>query len=234
MMLRGDVVVGKLFFISVTVALPILFFLYAILKRGMFAFLLGILAFVSSQMLIRMPLLEIVVAQSSTYKLLMMTKPVLILFILSLSAGIIEETARWILMQFYLKSQVIMKSIFFGLGHGGIEALLVVAIPIMISEHYISMLVLWISGIERVFAITIHVCLSVIVFIGVSMKRVHYVFIAMAIHTGINFTCAYLATMQSPIKVELTLATLSFLLVIWTIQLCRGKWNNEKNNCDFM
>lgn len=234
MMLRGDVVVGKLFFISVTVALPILFLLYAILKRGMFAFLLGVLAFVSAQMLIRIPLLEVVATQSSTYKFLMMTKPIFILFILSLSAGIIEEIARWILMRFYLKNEVIMKSILFGLGHGGIEALVVVAIPIMISNYYMSMDAFWISGVERLFAIIIHVCLSVIVFISVSTNRVHYIFIAMAIHTGINFTCAFLATTQSPLKVEITLAILSFLLVIYTIQLCRGKWNNEKNKRNFM
>lgn len=234
MILRGDVVVGKLFFISVTVALPILFLLYALLKRGMLAFLLGVLAFVSAQMLIRIPLLEVVATQSSTYKFLMVTKPIFILFILSLSAGIIEETARWILMRFYLKHQPIMKSILFGLGHGGIEALLVVAIPIMISNYYMSTDALWISGVERIFAIIIHVCLSIIVFIGVSMNRVYYVFVAMAIHTGINFTCASLATTQSSLEVELTLAILSFLLVIYTIQLCRGKWTNEKNNRDFM
>ena len=234
MMLRGDVVVGKLFFIVVVVSLPIVFLLCAVLKKAAVAFLLGVLAFVSSQMLIRIPLLQLVAEQSNTYQFLAITKPILILLLLCLSAGVMEEFARWIMMRAFLKKQTIQQGVFFGLGHGGIEAILIVGIPVMLHLHLVSSSDFWFSGVERLFAITIHVCLSLIVLIGVSRKQFRYVMGTIAVHTGINFTCAYVATIQSPLVVELTLTILTCLLLVLTIQLGRRKFKNEKDNGYFM
>ena len=213
---------GKLFFIIVTIALPISFLLYAIVKKALRPLLLGMAAFVISQMLIRIPLLRFVAEHSDTYRLLSVTKPIFIFILLALTAALAEELARWVAMRTLLQKRSMQNGLLFGLGHGGVEAILIVGIPVLLTSiQFASTSNLLLSGVERLCAMTIHVCLSLIVLIGVRRLQFRYVSFAIFIHTFINFSGAYLASTQSLIVVELVLALLTTLLLVGTIQLCR-------------
>lgn len=189
----------KLFFISVTIGIPLIFFISALIHRQLFIFIAGMSAFVGSQLLFRLPLLQLL-TENSTYQLLLVTRPIYVLLFLSLTAGIVEELARWLLLRYVIKSYSLQTGIIFGGGHGSIERLL---------------------------AMAIHICLTVIVLISVRQRTFRYCMYALCIHAAINFTTAYVATFYSAVAAELTLLLLVTSLTAYTIYIWRRN-HNEK------
>ena len=218
----------KLFFVTVTLILPIGFLVYALYRRSFGPFVLGVLAFVISQMVIRIPVLNYVASNSSTYQLWSATKPIVVITLLALSAGVAEELARWIFMRWLLKRKTYVNGLIFGFGHGGIEALLLVGIPVVMQINMVGTSQLFLSGVERLCAMAIHVCLSLIVLTGIRKRAFRYVYYAIMIHTIINFTGGYLARTQSLVIVETVLVTLTCILIFGSIQIVRRNGNDEK------
>lgn len=98
-------------------------------RRSVKPFLLGAAAFIVSQLFLRIPLLQIVLPGFVWYTAMTVRHPLLNWIFLGLTAGIFEETARWICIRFWLKKhRRFSDGIVFGLGHGGAEAILVVGI----------------------------------------------------------------------------------------------------------
>lgn len=89
----------------------------------------GAAAFYLSQMVIRIPLLQTVLPRFEWYRSFSQDAGNALLFILllGLSAALFEETARYLAFQLLLKERQCWKcGIAFGIGHGGIEAILLV------------------------------------------------------------------------------------------------------------
>lgn len=220
---------AKLFFVGVTIVVPLALFVFAVVRRHFASFVLGVVAFVLSQIVVRIPLLQLLASESSTYQLLSATKPVMFLFLLALTAGLVEELARWILMRYLIKKLSVQSGVFFGMGHGGIEALLLIGIPVLSSSALmVQSHLLVLSGIERICAMAIHICLSLLVLIGVRKRAFLYCVMAIFIHTFINFTSGTLAKTQSPVIVEVVLVLLTVSLTGFIIQLIRRNWDDEK------
>nr|WP_142255448.1 YhfC family glutamic-type intramembrane protease [Bacillus sinesaloumensis] len=166
-------------------------FVYACYKKLHIPFVLGMLSFVVSQVLLRIPLLEYLEKNSTSYLMFSATQPVLYAIVVGgLTAGIFEEMARFLAMRYFLKMKEWNSGFLFGLGHGGIEAILFVgisAVPLIFSPTAIAYNeTYFISGIERFFAIILHMGLSVIVLKGVVTKRIFYVLLAILLHSFIN------------------------------------------------
>ncbi len=163
-------------------------------KKGMGkAFLPGALAFVISQLLIRIPLLKFVLPQYAWYGVLQLNPWTYGLF-LGLTAGLFEETARWIAICFFLKGkQEREHGLAFGLGHGGIEAIVLVGVPLLgaalqlftdkAALPFVGAGSLFIIGIERLFAITFHVGASLLVMYGVRRRKPFFLLAAIFLHT---------------------------------------------------
>lgn len=218
-----------------TIVLPILFTLYAIYKRKFIPFILGVAAFTLSQMVIRIPLLNILAKESSTYQLWTATKPIVILIFLAFSAGLFEEMARFVAIKFFIKKQTIHNGIIFGLGHGGIEALLIVGIPVLLNQLIAAQSYeLYLSGFERLCAIAIHVCLSIIVLLAVKKRTFRYVIYAIIIHGIINFTISFVSMNVTLFVAEAIFGVLTALLVVIIYIMCRRINKNEKDvrNCN--
>lgn len=133
-----------------------------------------------------------------------------------LAAGLFEETGRYIAMKYYMKKTLTKQnSIMYGIGHGGIEAILVagmaaisnISIAFMINSGKIESLliglddtmknttmeqlsVLWtlpsyqfyMSGLERISAIILHIALSYLVYRAVKYQKMQFYFLAFGIH----------------------------------------------------
>ncbi|GAC91470.1 hypothetical protein KN10_1906 [Anoxybacillus flavithermus NBRC 109594] len=134
----------------------------------------------------------------------------------ALAAGIFEEIGRYVGFRFMLKNnRTYGDGLSFGLGHGGIEAVLIgafSAVNMMVISHLVqtgdfeqvasslpatqadmiqSMLnqsdwMYVLGGIERIFAIAIHVALSLLVLYGVRNGQFRYVVYAILIHALID------------------------------------------------
>lgn len=158
------------------------------------AFAIGAAAFVISQLLIRTPILQFVLPNFAWYLVLPMDPWGYGLF-LGLTAGLAEETARWIAMAVFLKGQrSLEQGLAFGLGHGGIEAMLLIG-PNMIAG--LGMVLtgqgaqfpadagsVLVAGAERIFAFAFHIGASLLVMYGVrGRKAFRYWALALALHT---------------------------------------------------
>lgn len=161
------------------------------------AFAIGAAAFVVSQLLIRVPILQFVLPNFTWYIVLQMNPWAYGLF-LGLTAGLAEETARWIAMAVFLKGQrSLEQGLAFGLGHGGIEAMLLIG-PNMIAG--LGMVLtgqgaqfpadagsVLVAGAERIFAFVFHVGASLLVMRGVGERKAfRYWALALALHTVLD------------------------------------------------
>ena len=176
-----------------------------------------------------------------------------------LAAGLFEEVGRFVAMRFAMKKQLnLPNALMYGVGHGGIEAILIVGLAsvsnlvtsIMINagtleaslgaldqatkEATLTQLsALWttpsyqffLSGIERIVAVTLHIALSVLVFQAVKLGKKFYWFLAFAIHAGVDFATVIAANYLNLVLVEVMLAVLVAGVVVLTVSLCRRNWD---------
>ena len=176
-----------------------------------------------------------------------------------LAAGLFEEVGRFVAMRFAMKKQLnLPNALMYGVGHGGIEAILIVGLAsvsnlvtsIMINagtleaslgaldqatkEATLTQLsALWttpsyqffLSGIERIVAVTLHIALSVLVFQAVKLGKKRYWFLAFAIHAGVDFVTVVAANYLNLVLVEVMLAVLVAGVVALTVSLCRKNWD---------
>ena len=222
------------FFVGIVVVIPILFTVYAFLKRRVWTFALGIVAFVISQIVLRIPLLQLL-NESATFKVWAITNPLLYVLFLALTAGLFEEGARWILMRYMLREKSFANGFTFGLGHGGIEALLLVGLPAISTGLYrLADTQLLAGGVERLLAMAVHVCFSLIVIVAVRTGKIRYVGLAVLLHGAINLVGGYLAMSQSVLIVESALFIFTCLYILLTIRIVKGNGKHEKNQLIIM
>lgn len=112
--------------------LPIVLVIYFYRKQeiSLFAVLLGAIVFLATQAAIRIPLLAILGKQQ--WYIDMTTNIYYTALFLGLSAGLFEEVGRYIAMKLFMKKSLNWKNgIAFGIGHGGIEAIVIVGLTIL-------------------------------------------------------------------------------------------------------
>jgi len=178
---------GWIFTIIIAIVLPLSFVIYAILKKRWIPFFLGVLAFTVSQLLIRIPLLQYVEKNSIDFLFFSSVHPIQYAIVLGFSAALFEEGARYLAMRYLMKQRDWLSGFLFGAGHGGIEALIIVGIPMLsVFPLTVGNGMLALAGVERFFAMLLHIGLSIIVLRGIKQKRLSYLVIAIAIHTGID------------------------------------------------
>ena len=153
--------------------------------------------------------------------------------LLGLLAGIFEETARLILFKFSLKNvKTWAEGVLVGVGHGGVEAVLlgglglvtVVSMILMrngdlsafgipadqielakqqIAEFWSAPVYMAFLGlIERAFAICLHLSLSVMVLYSVVYRKPAWFWIALLWHAFVDALAVYLLPIVGPVGVE--------------------------------
>ncbi|MBP1744938.1 MAG: putative rane protein [Firmicutes bacterium] len=129
------------------------------------------------------------------------------------AAGIFEETGRFLGFKFLLRGRERWEDgVAYGIGHGGIEAVLIGALAAA-QNLYMSFMMnagslpealepytgaltgtaphlFLISGFERMFALALQVALSLLVLYGVKRKKFRYVIYAVLLHAAVDFPAA--------------------------------------------
>lgn len=220
--------VGTLIAFSVslifTLLLPILLLIFLGVKRKISPrpLLFGALAFFVSQILLRIPLLNVLSTQSWFLSFAQqMMIPYLLL--LCISAGLFEESARLVGAKFFCKQQRTYRdAVSFGLGHGICEVLLLVGLTsinnllysfmintgsfeavtasspeiaqqIIASLTAVSAIDVYLGIIERFSAVLFHIFATVLIFQGVNRGRsVRYWLLAIFFHAGFNLVAVLL------------------------------------------
>ncbi|MFB1052088.1 YhfC family glutamic-type intramembrane protease [Paraliobacillus sp. JSM ZJ581] len=219
---------GIIFALLISIGIPILALIYACITKRFIPFFLGILAFTISQVLIRIPTLQYL-EHSSDYLIFKTTETISHAILVGLSAGVFEEIARFILIYLLMKQRDRKSGFLFGAGHGGIEAILLVGINAFsilfsVTAHAYN-LDFFIGGIERFFAILLHIGLSIIVLNAVVQKKFLYVILAILIHGVVNALAGilplFMAQHVALITVEITLALTALAVFSYSLLIKR-------------
>lgn len=125
----------------------------------------------------------------------------------------------------------------FGAGHGGIEAVLIVGIPV-ISLLFSQTVIqngdsYYFGGIERIFAMVLHIGLSLIVLQAVIQKKFRYVVYAILIHGTANALAGiislYVPGKSGIIMSEVSIAICVLFVFSYSFILKERVYENEKN-----
>lgn len=238
-MIENSVMIGLIFSVLSALVLPLGMFVYCIFskKKILKPFIVGVFVFFISQMVLRIPIISYILPNQIWY-IKLSTNPYLYGIFLGITAGIFEEVGRYIGFKYFLKKKHrYIDGISFGLGHWGIEALLIVGINAALflggtiaiksgvdynSSDLLSIIFnqsssmttvnAFAMGVERLFTMSIHVALSMIVLYGVKSKKIKYLFIAILIHGMIDAGVVIL-----PQIFNLSIVSMEIYVFIWSL-----------------
>ena len=129
--------------LCVCLFLPILLLiLFAVKYKGekiLPAWLLGAAGFFVTQMLIRIPILTVLQTQSWFVSFSQKT-PFVYAFSLAFTAGLFELVGRFVVAKMMVKDLTFRRSLAAGLGHGGIEAIVLIGLTYVNNLVYIVMI----------------------------------------------------------------------------------------------
>ncbi len=220
-------------------------------RWGIFGF--GALAFVGSQV-VRLPLLY---GATIAFQQGVLPSPperytlVFNIIVMSLTAGLFEEGARYLVYRFLIKkARSWREALAFGAGHGGIESILLglgvvltLVTMIVLQGMDLSQLPLsgeqatliaqqveqffalpWytplLGGVERLFAITLHISLAVLVLQVFTQGKISYLFIAMGYHGLANLIAVFINAKWGAVAAE-SAVLLVALFSLWIIRRYR-------------
>ena len=139
----------------ICIGIPVLGGIYFAVKgKGYFlTFLTGILSFVVTQMILRIPLLGYLKTNWEWFMILPYSHYYIYMAIAAFSAGVFEETGRVVGLGVLRKGKTSwMDAVAFGLGHGGIEAVwigVIGVLPNVLNEDSSISVAVLLSGAER-------------------------------------------------------------------------------------
>lgn len=116
----------------IAVLMPVILVIYFYKKHkiSLKVLFIGVSVFVVFQLLTRIPLLALISTQG-WYKSMAANIAVLAIF-LGLTAGLFEEVGRYIAMKLFMKNNLRWKDgLAFGIGHGGIESIIIVGLSLI-------------------------------------------------------------------------------------------------------
>jgi len=207
--------------------------------------LLGALTFLVSQLVLRIPLLQILQPYYSGWNLALYG------FFLAFTAALFEEGGRVLVCKLFLKKKKTWNNaIALGIGHGGFEAISLVGLTYIGNLILIVMINLGIlnpasdptgslsqavslftdtpsimfllAGVERVLAVILHIGFSLLVVYGLRSKDNRYILYAFLAHFLVNFPVIFLQNKVGGIYIAITyiyIAILAIASLYWIVKI---------------
>lgn len=227
-------IVSAVFNVAVCIGVPLGAFLVLLRRRsGWRVFLLGMAGFFVSQLCVRQPLLALL-GQVDAYRLFAAGNPVGQLLFLSVTAGLAEESARLVIFRLLARRGRVQHGtpVWYGLGHGGLEAALVGVNSLVLLVIFPELLqragwAVALGGMERISAQMVQVALSLFVFCGLRRKR--WFVAAILLHTLCNFMTVVTLFGASDLMLEVLLFAFAAVVLYAAIKLWKGEDFHEKN-----
>jgi len=226
-MVSGLTLSGIVFTMLICFALPIGLAVYIYRNENVapVSFLVGAGVFFVSQMVLRIPLINMM-SNTEWFQSLSQNLIFVVLFY-ALTAGTSEEVGRFLGFRLGLKKHLNWRNgIAFGIGHGGFEAMALVGVssvsnlimsisinmgtfdshmtpvlgnmaePLKYELTTASSEMFFLAGIERMSVIAIHIALSLLVLYALKRRKFSYLFYAVMAHTIVNIPAALYAPLD--------------------------------------
>lgn len=219
------------FNVVVCIGIPLGALAWLVLRRraGGRTFLLGAAGFFVSQLVVRQPLLALL-GQVDLYRLFTVAHPVGQALFLALTAGLAEETARYVVFRFLARraQSERLTPLWYGLGHGGLEAVLVgvnsvVLLAVSPQTLAASGWSVALAGVERIAAQMAQVAFSFVVFSA--LQRRGMLLWAILLHGLYDFSIVLKMFGLTPLALEGLLMILSILLLAGAVRL----WKRQRS-----
>lgn len=215
------------FALLVSLIMPILISIFLIVRSKTYfkPIIVGVITFLIFQVFTRIYIIQVILPTQVWYILFTYQYPVMYAFLLSLTAGLFEEIGRYIMMKFILKKMELKHALAFGIGHGGIEAMLFVGLAlIMVNPAMIDTQNLMMSGLERLSAMIFHCGFSVLVYQMVFKGKKYHLILSITLHTLVNFISVILMMNGVNLWILEGLLLMFALLVLYFI---KTQWRYE-------
>ena len=196
-----------LFTLSITFVAPLGLALFLLVTKSSYRkpFFLGVFTFTVFQLLTRIPILQVYLSQQAWFIVFSMKYPLAYLVFLSFTAALFEEGGRYLIFKKGLPSLSKQGILWFGLGHGGIEAFALVGLAYLLNDvSSVPPFMVMMGGVERISAILLHIALSFWVYQSVRSSSKGGLWVALSLHTSFNV---------------LALVMLQFNAAIWLVEL---------------
>lgn len=224
------------FNIAICMGVPMVVFVLLLKKskKSLRIFLIGGCTYLVSQICIRQPVLSIL-ENIDAYKIFEISNPVGYVFVISITAALVEEFGRYIAFHFVTRDRTVKNiPLYYGLGHGGMEALSVGInniFLVLFSSNYLADVgaSVALAGMERISTQIAQIAFSYIVFYAFYKRECRYLILALVLHTTYNFSMILLNYDLSPVVLEILLLVGSIMLLIITIKYKKGVFQNEEN-----
>ena len=168
---------------------------------------------------------------------------------LAFTAALFEEGGRALAYKLFLKKKGDWKNaVAFGIGHGGFEAVILVGVTYIGNLIFIAMInfgiintsggmddavsqavkvltetqpvLFLLAGIERVFAMALHIGFSLLVFYGLSNRKYQFLFYAFLAHFILNFPLTFLSGLSGGAYAAIVyIGVMAALALYWTIKI---------------
>jgi uncharacterized membrane protein YhfC len=218
-------IVSNVFTVTAALLLPVGAGIWLSLKKKGYLkpLLFGVMTFVVFQVLTRIPILQGVLPQMPWYIVMQTGYPLLYALFLGSTAALFEEGGRYLVMRLFLKNrQRVSDGIAFGIGHGGIEAVLLAginALIILLAGSAIDPGMMFAGGVERISTMMLHVAWSVMVLKSVRENKISYLLLAFALHTFIDAAAVFLGQYYhlSILALEILAGAFALLMLGYTV-----------------
>lgn len=191
--------------------------------RYLYLFLLGFLSFFSSQILIRIPLLNNLY-KNPHFAVFQINNALLTGCLIAISAGIFEEVFRFLFRKFLVKESIkISEPVIFGLGHSLME-IIYIFVPVILASGLSVLSPLGI--VKRIIATIFHIELSIIVWNGfLANKKYLYLLLAILLHSLCDILIPVAASFGIGVYVtEILFALVTVITGIIAVKTNRMEW----------
>jgi len=226
------------FLLSVGFPAGLVIYFYRKQRISIKAVLVGALMFFIFQVIIRIPVLTVIQSQS-WYSKFAAQNMVLTGIVIAFTAGLFETAGRYMGLRFLLKNMLDRKNgIAYGIGHGGIEAILLVGLTYIgnivysilintgsVSSQLVPQLLntppelFLAAGIERIFTILFHIAAALLVAYGIMYNKKIYILYCLIFHTLLDGVAIILQIYKLPVwSIELWVAIAGLLSLAFIIK----------------
>ncbi len=216
--------------------LPIGFLMWFLIKKRRFIlpYLAGMFTFFLFQFLLRIPILDYL-GTKAWFVSFFRSHVWLYGLFLAPTAGIFEEVGRFMVMKCVLRRRRdVYSGLVFGVGHWGIEALLVCGIHAWLSlflyggSFTVGPSFMFAGGLERLIVLPGHVAMTMMVYKGIVYRKPACIFLAVFVHMALDFTIVPAQVFGLEVwTVEGVLFLLNMVLLVYTVWTIKH-WKAEK------
>ncbi len=224
--------------LSVGFPVALVIYFYRKEKISIKAVFIGALMFFLFQGLIRVPIIT-VISYMPWYQSLVSDNMILVVLIMAFTAGLFETVARYIGLRFLLRKELNRKNgLAYGIGHGGIEAILLIGLSYAanilysflinagaVDSSFLPQLIntpsslFLAAGIERIFAIFFHIAAALLVTYGIMKGKKTFILFSLILHFLLDGVVGMLQILGVSVwGIELWVAFVGILSLLFIIK----------------